>query len=72
MLWDIWVRTYGSVHSHGCVWSVMLNNVVYRFDSELTRALEEAENEREQKDKATHESIALRAEIFSLHRTLKV
>ncbi|XP_047660634.1 unconventional myosin-XVIIIb isoform X3 [Tachysurus fulvidraco] len=42
-----------------------------RFDSELTRALEEAENEREQKDKATHESIALRAEIFSLHRTLK-
>ncbi|KAK3521819.1 hypothetical protein QTP70_018550 [Hemibagrus guttatus] len=42
-----------------------------RFDSELTRALEEADNEREQKDKAIQESIVLRAEIFSLHQTLK-
>ncbi|XP_053542662.1 unconventional myosin-XVIIIb isoform X2 [Ictalurus punctatus] len=42
-----------------------------RFDSELTRALEEADNEREQKDKAIQENIALGAEIFSLHRTLK-
>lgn len=51
---------------------VMFKNVVYRFDSELTRALEEADNEREQKDKAIQENIALGAEIFSLHRTLKV
>ncbi|KAF7701100.1 unconventional myosin-XVIIIb-like isoform X2 [Silurus meridionalis] len=43
-----------------------------RFDSELTRALEEADNEREQKDKAIQESIALGADIVSLHRTLKV
>ncbi|XP_058268245.1 unconventional myosin-XVIIIb-like isoform X2 [Hemibagrus wyckioides] len=42
-----------------------------RFDSELTRALGEADNEREQKDKAIQESIALRSEIFSLHQTLK-
>ncbi|MCJ8742359.1 hypothetical protein PDJAM_G00081270 [Pangasius djambal] len=42
-----------------------------RFDSELTRALEEADNEREQKDKAIQENIDLGAEIFSLHRTLK-
>lgn len=46
--------------------------VVHRFDSELTQALEEAENERTQKDKAIQECIALQAEIFSLHRTLKV
>ncbi|XP_062870725.1 unconventional myosin-XVIIIb-like isoform X2 [Trichomycterus rosablanca] len=42
-----------------------------RFDSELTRALEEAENEREQKDKAIHESTTLGAEIFSFRRALK-
>ncbi|XP_072515670.1 unconventional myosin-XVIIIb-like [Salminus brasiliensis] len=42
-----------------------------RFDSELTRALEEAEREREQKDKAIQESTALGGEIFSLRRTLK-
>ncbi|KAF4082136.1 hypothetical protein AMELA_G00148240 [Ameiurus melas] len=42
-----------------------------RFDSELTRVLEEADNEREQKDKTIQENIALGAEIFSLHRTLK-
>lgn len=51
---------------------VMFKNVIYRFDSELTRALEEADYEREQKDKAIQERIALGAEIFSLHRTLKV
>ncbi|TTK47635.1 Unconventional myosin-XVIIIb [Bagarius yarrelli] len=42
-----------------------------RFDSELTRALEETDNEREQKDKSIQESIALRAEIITLHQTLK-
>ncbi|KAI4890434.1 hypothetical protein NFI96_010803 [Prochilodus magdalenae] len=42
-----------------------------RFDSELTRALEEAESEREQKDKAVQESTALAGEIFSLRRMLK-
>ncbi|XP_049325011.1 unconventional myosin-XVIIIb-like [Astyanax mexicanus] len=42
-----------------------------RFDSELTRALEEAESEREQKDRAVQESTALGGEIFSLRRVLK-
>lgn len=68
---------YGSVHAHWCVVCVWMHflifkNVVYRFDSELTQALEEADNERVQKDKAIQECIALRAEIFSLHQTLKV
>ncbi|XP_066507177.1 unconventional myosin-XVIIIb-like [Hoplias malabaricus] len=42
-----------------------------RFDSELTRALEEAESEREQKDKAIQENIALGGEVFCLRRDLK-
>lgn len=58
-----------------CFWHVYacdLQKFVYRFDSELAQALEEADNERMQKDKAIQESIASRAEIFSLHRILKV
>ncbi|XP_030625348.1 unconventional myosin-XVIIIb [Chanos chanos] len=42
-----------------------------RFDTELTQALEEVDNEREQKDKAIQESIALGAEVFTLRQTLK-
>ncbi|XP_069557143.1 unconventional myosin-XVIIIb-like isoform X1 [Brachyistius frenatus] len=42
-----------------------------RFDNELTQALEEADNEREQKEKACHESTALGAEIFTLRRSLQ-
>ncbi|XP_019909130.2 unconventional myosin-XVIIIb isoform X2 [Esox lucius] len=42
-----------------------------RFDSELTQALEEADRERELKDKAIHESTVLRSEIYSLKRTLQ-
>uniref|UniRef100_A0A4W5PJ62 Myosin motor domain-containing protein n=1 Tax=Hucho hucho TaxID=62062 RepID=A0A4W5PJ62_9TELE len=42
-----------------------------RFDSELTQALEEADKERELKDKAIHESTALGAEIYALKRTLQ-
>lgn len=43
-----------------------------RFDSELTQALEEAENERDQKDKASQENTALCAEIYTLRRNLQV
>ncbi|TKS85080.1 Unconventional myosin-XVIIIb [Collichthys lucidus] len=42
-----------------------------RFDSELTQALEEADNEREQKDKASQENTALGAEIYALRRSLQ-
>ncbi|KAJ7988380.1 hypothetical protein DPEC_G00322950 [Dallia pectoralis] len=42
-----------------------------RFDSELTHALEEADKERELKDKAFQESTALRSEIYSLKCTLQ-
>lgn len=68
---------YESVHAHRCVLCVFVSlgsskMLFHRFDSELTQALEEADNERVQKDKAIQECIALRAEIFSLHRTLKV
>ncbi|XP_033502527.2 unconventional myosin-XVIIIb [Epinephelus lanceolatus] len=42
-----------------------------RFDSELTQALEEADNEREQKDKAVQENTALGTEIYTLRRNLQ-
>ncbi|XP_056117414.1 unconventional myosin-XVIIIb-like isoform X3 [Rhinichthys klamathensis goyatoka] len=42
-----------------------------RFDSELTQALEQADNEREQKERAIQENTVLGAEIFTLHKTLK-
>ncbi|GLD56815.1 unconventional myosin-XVIIIb isoform X2, partial [Lates japonicus] len=42
-----------------------------RFDSELTQALEEADNEREQKDKAFQENTALGTEIYTLRRSLQ-
>ncbi|XP_044030389.1 LOW QUALITY PROTEIN: unconventional myosin-XVIIIb-like [Siniperca chuatsi] len=42
-----------------------------RFDSELTQALEEADNEREQKDKAFQENTALGAEIYNLRHSLQ-
>ncbi|XP_048876504.1 LOW QUALITY PROTEIN: unconventional myosin-XVIIIb-like [Brienomyrus brachyistius] len=42
-----------------------------RFDSELTQALGGADTEREQKEKAIQENIALSAEILSLQRHLK-
>ncbi|XP_031143663.1 unconventional myosin-XVIIIb isoform X1 [Sander lucioperca] len=42
-----------------------------RFDSELTQALEEADTEREQKDKAFQENAALGAEIYTLRRNLQ-
>ncbi|XP_016108965.1 unconventional myosin-XVIIIb-like [Sinocyclocheilus grahami] len=41
------------------------------FDSELTQALEQADNEREQKERAIQENTALGAEIFTLRKTLK-
>ncbi|KAG7231678.1 hypothetical protein INR49_010747 [Caranx melampygus] len=41
------------------------------FDSELTQALEEADSEREQKDKAFQENTALGAEIYKLRRDLQ-
>lgn len=43
-----------------------------RFDSELTQALEQAEDEREQKDKAFLENTALGVEIYTLRRHLQV
>lgn len=43
-----------------------------RFDSELTQALEEAENEREQKDKVFQENSALGTEIYTLRHSLQV
>lgn len=42
-----------------------------RFDSELTQALEQADNEREQKERAILENTVLGVEIFTLHKTLK-
>lgn len=45
---------------------------VARFDSELAQALEEAENERDQKDKALLENTALGTEIYTLRRNLQV
>ncbi|KAL4609513.1 unconventional myosin-XVIIIb-like [Arapaima gigas] len=42
-----------------------------RFDNELTQALEQADSEREQKEKFIQENAALRAEIFILQRSLK-
>ncbi|KAK2818617.1 hypothetical protein Q5P01_024178 [Channa striata] len=42
-----------------------------RFDSELTQALEEADNEREQKDKAFLENTSLGVEIYTLRRSLQ-
>uniref|UniRef100_H3D7U1 Myosin motor domain-containing protein n=1 Tax=Tetraodon nigroviridis TaxID=99883 RepID=H3D7U1_TETNG len=42
-----------------------------RFDSELAQALEEAENERDQKDKALLENTALGTEIYTLRRNLQ-
>ncbi|XP_017287758.1 unconventional myosin-XVIIIb isoform X2 [Kryptolebias marmoratus] len=42
-----------------------------RFDNELTQALEEANNEREQKDKAFQENTALGTEVFNLRRNLQ-
>uniref|UniRef100_A0A8C4DI61 Myosin motor domain-containing protein n=1 Tax=Dicentrarchus labrax TaxID=13489 RepID=A0A8C4DI61_DICLA len=42
-----------------------------RFDNELTQALEEADNERELKDKACQENTALGAEIYTLRRSLQ-
>ena len=46
--------------------------VCYRFDSELTQALEEAENERQLKDKVTQENTAMGGEIYSLRHNLQV
>lgn len=45
---------------------------VVRFDGELAQALEEAENERDQKDKALQENTALGTEIYTLRRDLQV
>ncbi|XP_037548617.1 unconventional myosin-XVIIIb isoform X2 [Nematolebias whitei] len=42
-----------------------------RFDNELTQALEEASNEREQKDKAFQENTALGMEVFNLRCNLQ-
>ncbi|XP_055369543.1 LOW QUALITY PROTEIN: unconventional myosin-XVIIIb-like [Betta splendens] len=42
-----------------------------RFDNELTQALEEADNEREQKDKAFQENTALGVEVYTLRRSLQ-
>nr|XP_046231592.1 unconventional myosin-XVIIIb-like isoform X2 [Scatophagus argus] len=42
-----------------------------RFDNELTQALEEADGEREQKDKALQENAALGAEVYALRRSLQ-
>ncbi|CAJ1069974.1 unconventional myosin-XVIIIb [Xyrichtys novacula] len=42
-----------------------------RFDGELTQALEEADSEREQKDKACQENAALGTEIYTLRRNLQ-
>uniref|UniRef100_A0A3P9PHC8 Myosin XVIIIB n=1 Tax=Poecilia reticulata TaxID=8081 RepID=A0A3P9PHC8_POERE len=42
-----------------------------RFDSELAQALEEANREREQKDKALQENSALGSEVFSLRCSLQ-
>ncbi|XP_039533240.1 unconventional myosin-XVIIIb-like [Pimephales promelas] len=42
-----------------------------RFDSELTQALEQANNEREQKERAIQENTVLGAEILALRKTLK-
>lgn len=44
----------------------------YRFDNKLTQALEEAECEREQKDKAFQENTALGAEIYKLRCSQQV
>lgn len=55
----------------GCVVVVVVVPVA-RFDSELAQALEEAENERDQKDKALQENTALGTEIYTLRRNLQV
>lgn len=54
----------------GC--AVIVVVPVVRFDSELAQALEEAENERDQKDKALQENTALGTEIYTLRRSLQV
>lgn len=43
-----------------------------RFDNELTQALEEAENERDQKDKVSQENATLGAQIYTLRQNLQV
>lgn len=76
VLCGIWVYMYEFVYAVDCALSVCtivkFKNVVHRFDSELTQALEEADNEREQKDKAIQENTALGAGIFSLRQSLTV
>uniref|UniRef100_A0A8C5A4H3 Myosin motor domain-containing protein n=1 Tax=Gadus morhua TaxID=8049 RepID=A0A8C5A4H3_GADMO len=42
-----------------------------RFDSELTQALEQAENERELKDKVTQENTAMGGQIYTLRANLQ-
>ncbi|KAM4527204.1 unconventional myosin-XVIIIb isoform 2-T2 [Odontesthes bonariensis] len=42
-----------------------------RFDSELTQALEDADNMREQKEKAQLENTALGTEVFNVRRSLQ-
>ncbi|MEQ2268133.1 hypothetical protein XENORESO_015894, partial [Xenotaenia resolanae] len=42
-----------------------------RFDNELAQALEEANNEKEQKDKALQDNSALGTEVFNLRRNLQ-
>ena len=44
----------------------------HRFDNELTQALEEADNEREVKEKVIQESTALTGKLLSLQHNLKV
>ncbi|CAB1318762.1 unnamed protein product, partial [Coregonus sp. 'balchen'] len=56
----------------GTSWGTTIESeMALQFDSELTQALEEADKERELKDKAIHESTALGAEIYTLKRTLQ-
>lgn len=64
---------YLNMHSQAlCLVCVPVCVCVCRFDSELTQALEQADNEREQKDRVILENTALGAEIFTLRKTLKV
>lgn len=46
--------------------------VPHRFDTELTQALEEADSEREAKEKVIQENTALTGKLLSLQHSLQV
>lgn len=61
-----------SIYTSLQIWWYAVCMCSYRFDNKLTQALEEAECEREQKDKAFQENTALGAEIYKLRCSQQV